>query len=78
MFSLASEFDTIREIKEKHCYVANDFKAEMTGNWVNMKEYEETNKNNCVYHLPDGETITLGNQRFRCPEILFNPAEYGF
>ena len=43
-----------------------------------MKEYEETNKNNCVYHLPDGETITLGNQRFRCPEILFNPAEYGF
>lgn len=31
-FSLIGEFETIKDIKEKHCYVANDFRAEMQGN----------------------------------------------
>lgn len=30
-----------------------------------------------MYRLPDGETITLGNQRFKCTEPLFKPANYG-
>ena len=29
------------------------------------------------YELPDGEIITLGNERFRCPEILFDPKPIG-
>merc|ERR1719337_212862 len=24
------------------------------------------------YELPDGQVITIGNERFRCPEVLFN------
>ena len=26
------------------------------------------------YHLPDGEMITITNERFRCPEALFQPS----
>jgi actin-related protein len=25
------------------------------------------------YELPDGQVITIGNERFRCPETLFKP-----
>lgn len=41
-------------------------------------EYEERNHNDCTYKLPDGEVITIGNQRFRCPEVAFNPSAYGY
>jgi len=27
--------------------------------------------------LPDGNVITIGNARFRCPEYLFKPLEMG-
>merc|ERR1739843_43893 len=26
------------------------------------------------YELPDGQVITIGNERFRCPEALFQPS----
>ena len=42
-----------------------------------MKSYAESNQNNKTYELPDGQTITIGNQRFRCPEALFKPAMIG-
>ena len=29
------------------------------------------------YELPDGQVITIGNERFRCPEALFQPAFLG-
>ena len=29
------------------------------------------------YELPDGQIITIGNQRFRCPETLFRPEQIG-
>jgi len=29
------------------------------------------------YELPDGQVITVGNERFRCPEALFQPAFLG-
>ncbi|TKR75970.1 hypothetical protein L596_017186 [Steinernema carpocapsae] len=29
------------------------------------------------YELPDGQVITIGNERFRCPEVLFQPAFIG-
>lgn len=30
-----------------------------------------------TYELPDGQVITIGSERFRCPEILFQPAHIG-
>lgn len=29
------------------------------------------------YELPDGQVITIGNERFRCPEALFQPSFIG-
>merc|ERR1712190_336016 len=29
------------------------------------------------YELPDGQVITIGNERFRCPEALFRPSFLG-
>ena len=29
------------------------------------------------YELPDGQVITVGNERFRCPEALFKPTFIG-
>ncbi|CAL4135471.1 unnamed protein product, partial [Meganyctiphanes norvegica] len=30
------------------------------------------------YELPDGQVITIGNERFRCPEAMFQPSFCGF
>merc|ERR1712167_449580 len=29
------------------------------------------------YELPDGNIVTVGNERFRCPEVLFQPSMIG-
>ncbi len=29
------------------------------------------------YKIPDGQVITVGSERFRCPEALFKPAFIG-
>jgi hypothetical protein len=29
------------------------------------------------FELPDGQIVTVGNERFRCPEALFQPALLG-
>jgi len=29
------------------------------------------------YELPDGQVITIGNERFRCPETMFQPSFIG-
>ena len=29
------------------------------------------------YELPDGQVITIGNERFRCPKALFQPSFLG-
>merc|ERR1712054_625782 len=30
-----------------------------------------------TYELPDGNIVTLGSERFRCPEVLFQPSFIG-
>ncbi len=29
-------------------------------------DYSQGNQNDKVYELPDGQTVTIGSQRFRC------------
>lgn len=42
---------------------------------VQIKEKEE--KNTSMYHLPDGQIIQLGSEKFKATEILFNPEKIG-
>jgi len=69
-FTTTAEREIVRDIKEKLTYVANDFEEEIA-------KYEESSDGEKLYTLPDGRTIKVGNQRFRCPEVLFNPSLIG-
>ena len=35
---------------------------------------EECTNSGSIYELPEGNIITIGSERFRCPEVLF---QYG-
>ena len=48
-----------KEFKEKLCFTSFDFENE-----ISKEKY---------FKLPDGYRVSIGNNRFKCPELLFQP-----
>lgn len=63
----SAEWEIVREIKEKFCYVSKDI-AKDENEWMEKGE---------KHKLPDGKSITIGKERFRCSELLFKPEIIG-
>jgi actin len=61
----------VRDTKEKLTYLAYDFDAE-------PQKAEMLSEIDASCTLPDGKVITIGNQRFRCAELMFKPHFNGF
>ncbi|KKL79000.1 hypothetical protein LCGC14_2019240, partial [marine sediment metagenome] len=69
-FTTSAEKEIVRDLKEKLCYVAIDPEKEI----ILSNKVAGMEKN---YMLPDGETISIGIERFLAPESLFNPSVLG-
>ncbi|KAI9092697.1 actin family [Phlyctochytrium arcticum] len=65
-FNRTADFETIRAVKEKLCYVGYDLDLE-------QKLANETTVLVEEYTLPDGRVIKVGSERFQAPEALFSP-----
>ncbi|KAK7268579.1 hypothetical protein RIF29_21280 [Crotalaria pallida] len=69
-FTTSGDREIVRDMKEKLTYIALDLEQEL--DIANSSSVVEKS-----YQLPDDQVVTLGDERFRCPEILFDPSIIG-
>ncbi|KAJ5079958.1 actin-42a [Anaeramoeba ignava] len=67
-FQTSAEFEIVKDIQEKCCYVSLDFDKELD---LDEKMIQKN------YELPNGQVISIGNERFRAPEVIFKPSLIG-
>jgi len=69
-FHTTAEHEIIRQVKEKHCYVALDYDEE-------IEKADESSSLEQTFELPDGRILSVNSERFRAPEVLFFPQHIG-
>ena len=69
-FDTSAEREIVRDMKEKCCYVAEDYEEE-------LKKASSGTELEKSYTLPDGNICNFSVQRFKTPEYLFNPSLNG-
>jgi actin, other eukaryote len=69
--SNSTEREMIKDIVQKTAFVSTNLS-------VDMQLGPDDRRHETVYELPDGNVITLCQQRYMAPEILFQPALAGF
>ena len=62
-FTTTAEREIGRDVKEKLCHITFDFDSE-------LKSTAESSDKNQTYMLLDGNTITVGAERFRCTSVV--------
>ncbi|KAI5964247.1 ARP1 [Candida pseudojiufengensis] len=74
----SSEMEIVRLIKEQCCFVSKDVvKDEKLYGAHYLRKSAGKSEIFASYKLPDGHELKLGVERFRAPEILFNPQIIG-
>mmetsp|Transcript_20581 Transcript_20581/g.30323 ORF Transcript_20581/g.30323 Transcript_20581/m.30323 type:complete len:201 (+) Transcript_20581:40-642(+) len=64
----SAEKEIVRDMKETCCYVSLDGLEETIKTaQINPTDFEKH------YEMPDGQVVTLNTERFRVPEVLFDP-----
>ena len=69
-FVSAAEREIVRDMKHNLCYVSVDYEHELEMA-INSSTIEKN------FELPDGQKVTISSERFRCPEVLFQPSLVG-
>ena len=81
-FSTTAESDFCSLMKEEVCYVSNKPTGGMSNDYDIRTASDNTTTSatttpKAQYQLPDGQVITLDNERHRSSEVLFNPSLIG-
>lgn len=86
-FNHTADFETVRMMKEKLCYIGYDIEQEqrlalettvLVESYTVSSEFYIFDCNSAInailiFQLPDGRVIKVGGERFEAPEALFQP-----
>ena len=68
-FNCTAEREIVRDVIGKLCHIGLNYDTKLKSNAEMDKEE--------AYELPDGNIISVGAERFRCVEVLFQPSFTG-